>query len=245
MSEIIKTEAIVLSKLNFRESSTIVTFYTRALGKVSAMIKGARSAKSMIGMKADILNLIQIVIYSKKDRELQLVTQAELISHYPQIKSDLEKLKYASAVVELVQAFTVEEEVNERLFKGITRILDLFETSNENGGSLLVKFILFLIKETGFEIHIDSCPVCGNELPHDRVPLYNFERGLICDDCINNLVQSSVFPKELFKLMLGLRNNKSATLQDQAEIEKVLVFLENYLKYHMPSFKGIRSIHLF
>lgn len=143
MSEIIKTEAVVLSKMDYRETSKIATFYTKDYGKISAVVKGARAVKSPIGMKVDVFNHLQVIIYKKSGRDLQLVTQAELISHYPDIKSDLEKLKYALAVLELIQAFTVEEEVNPKLFKGTIRILELFNSSNELPGTLLIKFILF------------------------------------------------------------------------------------------------------
>ncbi|MGE5682841.1 MAG: DNA repair protein RecO [Bacillota bacterium] len=245
MPEIIKTEAIVLNKMDYRETSKIATFYTKDHGKISAVIKGARTAKSAIGLKVDIFNHLQIVIYKKANRELQLVTQAELISYYPQIKSDLEKLKYASAVLELLQAFTVEEDVNPRLFKGTIRILDLFTVSNEIPGALLIKYILFLLKEIGYEIQFDHCSICNNSLPSGRVPLFNFERGIICDNCSKNFIQSTVFPKELFSLIIGLRNNKSVTIQDGGEVDRILLFLEKYLKYHVPEFKGIRSIHLY
>ncbi|MDP4172967.1 MAG: DNA repair protein RecO [Bacteroidota bacterium] len=245
MSEIIKTEAIVLSKMDYRESSKIATFYTKDHGKLSAIIKGARSKKSPVGVKIDLFNYLQLVVYKRNNRDLQLVTQVELTSYFPEIKTDLQKLKYATAVLELIQALTVEEDVNPRLFKGVVRILELFNTSDEEPGVLLVKFILFLLKEIGYEIRLDHCSVCNNPLPTGRLPLYTFDRGIICDDCSKNSLQSSIFPKELFNLMIGLRNNKNVTIQDKREVDNILFFLEQYIKYHVADFKGIRSIHLY
>ena len=143
MSEIIKTEAIILKKIDYGDSSKIVSLYTKDLGKLSAIVKGAKSSKSRIGRIVDILNYIQVVLYKKENREIQLITQADLIAHYPKIKSDLNKVKYASAVLELVYTLTLENEENTKMFKGIIRILSLMETSEEQPGILLLRFILF------------------------------------------------------------------------------------------------------
>ncbi|MGE5432007.1 MAG: DNA repair protein RecO [Syntrophomonadaceae bacterium] len=246
MSEIIKTEAVVLSKMNYRESSTIATFYSKDLGRFSGIIKGARSPKSPVGHKIDSFNYLQIVIYKKTGREIQLVSQAELISYYPRIKEDLTKLKYASSVLELVLALTVEEEANERLFRGIVRILNLFETSNRKPGILLIKFIVFILKESGFEIQFERCAVCGKEIGAGEKKYYfNFEKGMVCSTCIHELTGSLSLSPELFQFITGLSNIGTEEKIDSGEIDKTLNFLEKYLKYHVPEFKGIKSIHLF
>ena len=46
MSEILKTEAVVLSKMNYSDTSIIASLFTEESGKISAIIKGARTAKS-------------------------------------------------------------------------------------------------------------------------------------------------------------------------------------------------------
>ena len=44
MSEIIKTEAMVLTKMDYGDTSKIVSLYTKDFGKLSAIIKGGRSS---------------------------------------------------------------------------------------------------------------------------------------------------------------------------------------------------------
>ncbi len=131
MSEIKKTEAVVLSKLNYGDSSLIVTLFTKEQGKISAIVKGARSPKSKTSLKIDPLNYIEIIYYNKESRELQIISSADLVEYYPAIKSDLDKLKYAQSVLELVKNLTVEHEQHVRLFNGIIRIFELLETSNK------------------------------------------------------------------------------------------------------------------
>ena len=180
MPEIVKTEAIVLNKIDYGDSSKIVSLYTKEFGRISAIIKGARSSKSKIGRIVDVMNYIDIILYKKDSRQVQLITQADLILHYTKIKNDLNKLKYASAVLELVYNLTPEGEVNYKIFKGVVRIFSLMESSDEQTGILLLKFILFFIKETGFELQIDKCMYCGRELDPSKTKYFNFEKGISC-----------------------------------------------------------------
>jgi DNA repair protein RecO (recombination protein O) len=248
MSDIIKTEAIVLNKINYRESSKIASFYTKDFGKISAIIKGARSPKSQIGLKVDIMNHLQVVIYKKDARELQLITQVELLSHFGKIKEDLNKLKYASAVIELIHSLIIENEVNQRLFRGIVKILSLFDSSDTQPGILLVQFILFLLKELGYELQLDKCSICGKEITSGNFQgkiAFNFERGIICTDCKIDFFESYVFSKELFDFLNCLTKRKDDCRVNLNDIDKALNFLEKYIKYHIPEFKGIKSIHLY
>jgi DNA repair protein RecO (recombination protein O) len=245
MPEIIKTDSIVLSKMDYGDSSKIVSLYTKEYGKISAIIKGARRSKSKIGRIVDILNYIQVVIYNKDSREIQLITQADLISYFPQIKNDLVKFKYASIILELIQSLTPVGESNEKIFRGVVKILNLIENSNGQSGVLLLKFILFFIKEIGFELQLGKCSCCGKDLSSYRNYYYNFEKGIMCEDCSKDHLTAFTFSQELFNLLLCLRNRKIEAVFNEKLFDNALIFLEKYIKYHIPEFKGISSIHIY
>ena len=86
MSDIVKTEAVVLSKINYGDTSSIVSLYTESDGKISAIVKGGRTQKSKLGKIIDPLNHLQIIIYKKNSRDVQLLTSADLVSHFVNIK---------------------------------------------------------------------------------------------------------------------------------------------------------------
>jgi DNA repair protein RecO (recombination protein O) len=245
MSEIIKTDAIVLSKMDYGDSSKIVSLYTKDYGKITAIIKGARSSNSKIGRIVDLLNNVQIVLYNKDSREVQLITQADLISHYTLIKNDLIKYKYASIILELVHSLIPSAEKNEKIFRGIVKILDLIEKSDEQAGVLLLKFILFFIKEIGFELQLENCTYCEKEPNSSKSYYFNFEKGIMCDDCAKDHLVAFTFSQELFNLFLCLRNRKIDAKFSDKLFDNALFFLEKYIKYHIPEFKGISSIHIY
>ena len=49
MTVLTTTDAIVLKAMKYRDTSRIVTFYTRAFGKLRAIAKGARGPKNKFG----------------------------------------------------------------------------------------------------------------------------------------------------------------------------------------------------
>jgi DNA repair protein RecO (recombination protein O) len=245
MSEIKKTEAVVLSKLNYGDSSLIVTLFTKEQGKISAIVKGARSPKSKTSLKIDPLNYIEIIYYNKESRELQIISSADLVEYYPAIKSDLDKLKYAQSVLELVKNLTVEHEQHVRLFNGIIRIFELLETSNKGLKVIFARFFMFFLEEIGYRVHLADCSVCGKKDLLNKELSYNFTAGLLCEDCKTNYTESFPLNQELFNCLVSLRNSKNLDDIGGRTVDNALIFMEKYLKYHVADFKGIQSLQLF
>ena len=244
MSEIVKTEAIVLSKMNYGDSSSIASLFTEDLGKISVIVKGARSPKSKYGKIVDPLNYLAVVLYKKESREIQLLSQADIVEHYPNIKNDLSKLGYAYGVVELVKNLLADREVNKKIFKGMVKILSRLNSGEEKSEITFGRFFMFLLKETGYEIQIDSCALCGKQ-KFDGDVFYNFEKGLICGECKKTVVDNYDINLELFRYLNCLKTNESAETFSNLILRKAIVFMENHLKYHVPDFKGISSLKLF
>ncbi len=246
MSEILKTEAVVLSKLNYGDTSLIISLFTKELGRISAILKGARSPKSKIGMKVDPLNYIEVVFYIKGTRDLQIISSADLIEHYSGIKEDLEKLKYAHSVIELVKNLTPEHEQNIRLFNGVVRILSLLESSSELPNLTFARFFLFFLHEIGYEVQLEKCVSCGRTDLEGMQLSYNFNSGLLCEQCRAEYLESFVINLELFSCLKGLKTNKKPIENANSQvIDRAIIFMEKYMMYHLSDFKGIQSLKLF
>jgi len=216
MSNIIKTEALVLSKLNYGDSSSIVSLFTKDYGKLSVMLKGGRSPKSKLSLIVDPINYLEVIFYNAPSRDLQILSSADIKAHFHKIKEDLDKLKYAHAVIELVKNLSVEHEVNKKLFSGIVRILELIDKGNENPAVSFGRFFLFFLKELGYEFQ----PGTNN---HENITLN----------------------PELFHYFNCLKKNENPGNINPAIINGAVTYLENYLKYHVSDFKGLQSLNMF
>jgi DNA repair protein RecO (recombination protein O) len=243
MSEIVKTEAVVLSKMDYRDSSNILSLYTKDSGKMSAILKGARSSKSKKGYIAEPLNHLQIIIYRKDSRDLQLLSSADLISHFPKIKEDLDKLKYSLAILELIKKLTPDNETNSKLFSALTRILFLLNSSDESPKITFGRFFLFFLKEIGYGIQLNKCSSCQRNLMNGDNLGYNSELGIFCSQCSGNFRNDFKLSQELFNYLLCLKQNKKADTFRNFTADRAIVFMERHLKFHIPDFKGIISFH--
>ncbi len=244
MSEIIKTEALVLRKIDYGDTSKIAQFYSRDFGKISAIIKGARSIKSKIGMMIDTMNLLQLVLYRKETREVQIVSQVDLIKHYPRIRDDYEKYKYASAIIELILNLTFENEHSKKIFDGTVRILSLLDASDQNSKLLFVKYFFFFLKEIGYEFQLKHCNICRKDLlAYDEVS-FNYETGLMCKKCRKDRFVNFDFDEELFNLLIGLNSKKNNIICKEEDLNLIINILEKFLMYHIHEFKGIKSLKM-
>ncbi|MBK8946393.1 MAG: DNA repair protein RecO [Ignavibacteriae bacterium] len=244
MVEIVKNEAIVLKKVNFGDTSLIIHFYTKEHGKISAVIKGAKSGKSKIGSKVDLLNLVEIVYYNKEEKELQLVTQANLIEYFPIIKSDLERLKYASGICELIIKLVLEKDINAKLFRGVVKILTLLNKKESDPIFLFTQFLIFFIKEIGFELNFNNCSICRNSISENDQNAFSYPDGIICENCNSNKITTFEFSKELFKLFTCLTSKNKSISYKKNDLENIIFILEKFLVYHNSEFNGIKSLQI-
>lgn len=245
MSEILKTEAVVLNKINYGDTSIIASLYTKDYGKLSGIIKGGRSPKSKMGSAVDPLNHLEIILYKKDSRDIQLISAASIVSHYSGIKDDFEKLQYALAILELLKKLTPEHESNLRLFTGTVRILSLMETSNEQPLVTFGRYYMFFLGEIGYEPQFEKCVSCGKSNLANENLAYSYELGIFCSVCGRDKPFAFSFNMELFEYLLCLKNNKKAEKFNLATKEKAVSFLENFTRHHIPDFKGLQSIQLF
>lgn len=244
MSEILKTEAVVLSKLKYGDTSLIASLYTKDYGKLSGIIKGGRNPKSKMGSVVNPLNHLEMVLYKKDTRDIQLISSVSIIAHYQGINDNFEKLKYGLSILELLKKLTPEHEANLRLFNGTVRILTLLETSNESPLVLFGRYYMFFLKEIGYEPQFEKCISCGKSNLGNENLAYSFELGIFCPDCGRDRSFTYPINMELFDYLLCLKSNKKAEKFNKATKEKAISFLENFTIHHIPDFKGLQSIQL-
>ena len=242
MSELLKTRAIVLKILDYGDSSRIIQFFTEDFGKVSAILKGARSPKSKKGLMVDTFNLVQLIMYKKETRDIQLVSEVDMINHFPFIKEDYDRIKYANAVLELLFNLTVENEHHHKMFIGSVRAFELLNEQNQNPKLTFVKYFLFFVKEIGYEIQLQHCSICNSEIEEAKHVRFNYSAGAICENCSANNFTDTELNKELFNLLICLSTKKNNIQYDEATLDKAIFLIENFLKHNIHEFKGLKSL---
>ena len=94
-------EGIVLSETNYSESSKILNVLTDKYGLIGIMSKGCRNIKSKLRGVSRKLVYGTFHVYYKENGLSTLIT-VDLINSYSKILMDLERVSYASFMIDLV-----------------------------------------------------------------------------------------------------------------------------------------------
>lgn len=229
----LKTEAIVLKKNNFRETSVILSVYTEHLGKIKGLLKGVRTEKSRVAPLTFTPGAhILAFFYIKRFSELNLISNPSLLQFYE--INGKENLKAWHLMLNLVNLFTPEKEKDERIFhllKETGRML----TSIKTPEILFVIFKLKLIKILGYGIELSRCIVCGRT---EKTNIFSGKLGgIVCRQCRNKDAYAINIPDRVLKVMRQLERmdvEKSGIIKSVPEeiLEKINFYGNITLNYH-------------
>ena len=151
---IAKTEAIVLKSISYGETSLIVSAFSRELGRISLLARGARRPKSKFGSTLQTMSHIQAVVYKKEGRQILPVNEASHAKVRRNLSRDLDKIIVGMRVVELVRGLTQEQDPNTELFDLMIDLLDNLDAENDRVFNLLLYFQMRLAALLGIEPQI-------------------------------------------------------------------------------------------
>jgi DNA repair protein RecO (recombination protein O) len=167
---IITTEAVVLRTMKYRDTSLIATLLTRSSGKISVLAKGARGRKSRLASALLPMNHVTAVYYWKESRELQLLSQCDVVRPLGKLSDALEKMAAGMAAVELADAVSPVEQENVPLFDALTAALGAINDATKHPGNVLYHYEVRLLEAIGFRVDFSACCACGAPLNRDEVP---------------------------------------------------------------------------
>jgi DNA repair protein RecO (recombination protein O) len=145
-----RAEGIVLRKQPVTESSLIVTWYTRELGKLKTMAKGARRPKGPFQGKIDLFYRDEIVFLPSKRSDLHLLHDCFLEEPHKRLRESIGSLAAASYVCELVELATESEDPNAKLFDVLTTTLNALEI-HRGRVAVIIWYELHLLAAVGWK----------------------------------------------------------------------------------------------
>lgn len=232
---IVKTEAIVLKSFDFRETSRIVTFYTRNHGKVKGVLKGIRKDPRKFGSSVDRFSLNDIVFYQYRNSDIHLVSQCDMKDYYFPIRQDFRKMAAASYVLELVDAIMPVEQKNEEIFDLILQYLSSLGSAQDIS-KLVHVFQIKTLVYSGFRPHLDTCVKCERKV-QGQTRFSMQLGGLICEICRPLGTDAALVSKGTVASILHIEQcewERSLRLSLSDAIKKELKFvLNNFLVFHL------------
>ncbi len=149
---IVTTEAFVLHGRKFRDTSKIISFYTREDGMITCIAKGARKANNKFGSSLEPLSYSQISYYKKSTSDMFLLSKSETLEAMNGIVNSYERLNIGLALLESLSLTQIQHEPNDEIFSLIKEVLSALNVAEENFYNFFVKFQLELCKIIGYSI---------------------------------------------------------------------------------------------
>jgi len=173
-----------------------------------------------------------------RGRNLDIVTQAELIEPFERLREDLTRVGYAFHMAELVMRLTEEEIENPALFDLLLDALGwLAEGSNLSVTSRYVE--LRLLDLVGYRPQLFRCVQCNDEIR----PVTNYmsyeEGGVLCPSCGERTPRACLLTMPALKILRFMQTRGYATCRRLQLRSAILAELEeilgNLLAFHMES----------
>jgi DNA repair protein RecO (recombination protein O) len=173
-----KCEGIVIRTNDYGETNKIVTIYTRELGKVGVMARGAKKPNSRLTSSTQLFTYGYFLF--QKSSGLGGLQQGETISSMRGIREDIFLTAYASYAAELLDKSTEQNEPNPFLFELFNQTLQLLN-EGVDPDVLLYIFEMKIVNVLGLYPQLDSCVNCRSK---DGTFHFSIrENGFICHRC--------------------------------------------------------------
>jgi len=146
------TKGIVLSYINYSETSVIAKVYTENYGLQSYIIKGIRKSKSKTKLSLlEHLSLIEIVAYHKENTPgIRMVKEIKSIFRFQSIPYDIGKSSIALFINEILYKSLHEEETNPTLFEFLFHSIQILDVTPERYADFHLLFMVQYSKYLGF-----------------------------------------------------------------------------------------------
>ncbi len=180
----VRSLALVVRTWDVFETSTIATLFTRELGKVSGLAKGARRLKSPMQGGLDLLGISDIVLLHKASDALDLIIEAAPVERFAPLRRDLAALYAGYYVAELLSDLTDFHDPHPRLYDAAA------VTLRHLGDPVLrpkrvFRFELACLRDLGLMPALDECAHCGAtvEASGDAFAFGLATGGVLCPAC--------------------------------------------------------------
>lgn len=224
------TEAVILRRLDFGEADRIVVVFTPGRGKVETIAKGVRRITSRRAGHLEPLARTRLLL--AQGRQLDVITQAEALDLFPNVRSDLERTAAGFYLAELVDRFTEPHQPNLNLYRHLVEGLTLLDRGQDPD---LVRryFELRLLDAVGFRPELYTCVECGRELRPVTNHFSPAAGGVLCPDCGGKNRPISVSALKVLRFIQSAPAfDRVARLRVQPGIMRELeLLLRDYLRF--------------
>ncbi|HUH07861.1 MAG TPA: DNA repair protein RecO [Egibacteraceae bacterium] len=226
-----REQGIVLRTYKLGETDRILHLLTQGQGKVRAVAKGVRKPGSRFGGRLEPFSHVDLQLY--EGRNLDIVTQAELITPFAMVRSDFALSACGSAMAEAADRVAQERERSIRLFLLLLDGLRALSRWPEYPSATLDAYLLRLASLAGYHPYLSACATC--QAPGHHAVFGLAAGGVLCRSCAPP--GSQPLPPAVHSLLASLLDDDwdslSAAGEDARTRRAAGALVNSFLTYHL------------
>jgi len=227
-----KARGLVIRTTDWSETSRIATIWTREFGKVRVLAKGGRRLKSNFESALDLLTLCSIVLLRKSSGTLDLLTEAQVMRRFPQLRRQLPALYAATYVAELLGEGTEDYDPHPALFDEAVRTLEALGTPEVQTGPCLAHFELAFWRELGYGLVLKKCVACESPVGDEKLVFSAAHGGVLCGNCRIGQKQTRNLSPEAWQRLVELGASADSRGNWNGGVEsEIRLLLNDYVTY--------------
>lgn len=175
----IKVNGVILVENNMGDFDKMLTMLTPNLGKIGCSARGARRPKSLLLAGTQFLCFGEYMLF--KSGESYSMNSCETIEMFYNIRTDLDKLTYATYITKIVNDVTTENQNSYHTLKLFLNTLYVISETDKDLDFVTSVFKLRLLKIIGFSPSIRECTSCRTK---ENLTHFSFrDNGFKCRAC--------------------------------------------------------------
>jgi DNA repair protein RecO (recombination protein O) len=179
----IESEALVVRTVEVGEADVIATLITEQVGKVSAVVRGARRGSRRLGGALEPVHTIAVLL---EDRGVELTTlkEARIVRTRVGVASSLEALDAAGVALRWARHTFPPRTPEPDGWRVLTELLDVLDAGAASPRTELARAGLAMLAAVGYALDLERCVACGRPCPPDKAACVDPARGgLVCRAC--------------------------------------------------------------
>ena len=154
----VKTKGIIIAEKVMYDFDKMLTILTPNMGKIECVAKGSRRPKSLLMAGTQFLCFGDYMLY--KGGENYSMNSCETIELFYNIRTDLDKLKYAVYITKIINDVTTENQNNYKILQLYLNTLYVISNTNKDLEFVTSIFRLRLLSIIGYRPEIEECKTC-------------------------------------------------------------------------------------
>ena len=219
-----KIEGIIVSEVDYKESSKIINIFSPTDGVIGILARGTKKVKSNLsGVTSKLTYGYFHVNY--KENGLSTLIEVDILDGFKNIRRNIDMISYAGYLLELASMVYKHDsniEIYNLLIASLKKIDEGFDYQ------VITNIIeLKLLEYLGIKPIIDSCVNCG--LKTDIVTISSYKGGYLCKNCCQDEVIVNIKTIKLLRMFYYVDINKISKLEVSDNIKKELNrFIDDY-----------------